>query len=321
MTNLRAAAALILFAAAVAAADPPQPDPISAYEAHTRQGCTVMVSKRLADGAARLRCLDDRLAEVSRVLPAAHRDILRGVTFWVEAGALSEPSADGDDAPTFYVPLGGGLSGAHAHRREKNGGVVIIYRSYLTEPWASWRRDWCPGWLLHEVAHALEDRLAGRDWAAAKVAYRQAMDRKLYDEVRGDPQDGQAATWRGPAYARTSAAEYFAELSAAYLGLRTFYYPFTRDDLRQHDPAGYALMEQFWRSIPATVVNEFPFPMSVDRVAASGRRFRLCDLLPGKERAFDAWEGMTLVATDQLDGTEYRFAAADHGRWRLRPER
>ena len=45
------------------------------------------------------------------------------------------------------------------------------------------------------------------------------------------------------------------------------------------------------------------------------------DLLPGKEKSFDAWEGMTLMATDQLDGTEYRFAAADGGRWRLRPGR
>jgi hypothetical protein len=83
------------------------------------------------------------------------------------------------------------------------------------------------------------------------------------------------------------------------------------------------------------VINEFPFPVSIDRIAATGRRFRLFDLLPGKEKAFDAWTGMTLIATDLLDGTEYRFLAATDaldgteyrfvettdGKWRLRPRK
>jgi hypothetical protein len=114
--------------------------------------------------------------------------------------------------------------------------------------------------------------------------------------------------------------EYFAELTCVYLGLRTQSFPFTRDDLRAYDPAGYALMEKVWRSVPSTVVNEFPFPVCVDRVTQTGRRFRLFDLMPGQSKTFDAWDGMKLIVTDQLDGTEYKVAApaGPDQRWRPR---
>src|SRR3954471_1455220 len=107
MTQLRLATAVILLAAAATLADPPaparpsKPDPISEYEAHTRQGFKVMVSKRLAVGAPMLRCLDERLAELIRVVPPAHLSLLRGVTFWVEAGEVSEPSAKPEDVAAF----------------------------------------------------------------------------------------------------------------------------------------------------------------------------------------------------------------------------
>jgi hypothetical protein len=149
------------------------------------------------------------------------------------------------------------------------------------------------------------------------------MDRKLYDAVdtRECQADGGFVTRRRPAYARTDHMEYFAELSVAYLNLRDLSYPFTRDDLWDHDPAGYVLMDSFWCSIRSSVVNEFPVPASVDRVAETGRRFRLFDLLPGREKAFDGWEGMSLVATDLLDGAEYRLGKPERNgkRWRLSP--
>lgn len=127
----------------------------------------------------------------------------------------------------------------------------------MTEPTASWVHGYCPGWLLHEVAHALEDRLTGLECATAKATYRQAMDRKLYDDVKVRTYNTltQLVTGRGPAYARTNHMEYFAELSATYLGLPAGFFPFTRAELEAHDPAGYALMEKFCRSIPSTVVN------------------------------------------------------------------
>jgi hypothetical protein len=149
------------------------------------------------------------------------------------------------------------------------------------------------------------------------------MERKLYDDVEAwrYRSDGQPATKWGPAYARRNQWEYFAELSAAYLGQPTHALPFNRDELRKHDPAGYHLMERFWRSARSRAVNELSVPVAVDRLAESGRRFRLFDLWPGKEKEFDGWEGVALIATDLLDGTEYKFAKPEQeGRsWRVTP--
>ena len=67
------------------------------------------------------------------------------------------------------------------------------------------------------------------------------MDRRLYDQVQTD---------RGGlerAYAATNPAEYFAELTCAYLD-RCHYFPFTREDLKDHDPTGYRLMETVWKN-------------------------------------------------------------------------
>ncbi len=49
-----------------------------------------------------------------------------------------------------------------------------------------------------------------------------------------------------------SPQEYFSELTEAYFGKNDFF-PFTRDELKQHDPAGFALMEEAWGVKPAAV--------------------------------------------------------------------
>lgn len=93
--------------------------------------------------------------------------------------------------------------------------------------------------LLHELAHAVHVQLFGAHNAAIRAAYLQARERKLYDE---------STTVYGRKivpYARTNELEYFAELSRAYLH-KLNYYPFTRDDLKKHDPLGYKMMELTW---------------------------------------------------------------------------
>jgi hypothetical protein len=327
MSRLAAAAITVAVAGFVLAdpqdpVPPPKPDPIAAYEAHKRQGFKVIISRRLPLAAPMLRCLDDRLAELVRVVPPAQLSLLRDVNFWIEAGNDSEPTIPEAHAAAFYVPLDGDYHRAFGMLREKKGGVVILAEAFLIEPLATYYRDAVPGFLLHEVAHALQDRIVGLDQTDAKTAHRLAKERGLYDSVtmRKMKFADTSQIKPGPAYAVTNPIEYFAELSCAYLDLPTNYLPASRDELRKHDDDGYKLMEEFWKSAPTTVVNEFRFPVTIDRVAKTGRRFRLCDLMPGKDKAFDAWPGMTLVATDLLDGTEYQFAAAEGGKWRLRPK-
>jgi len=254
--------------------------------------------------------------------------LLRDVTIWVEPAVENKPWLTVSKERVkewaafyaFYVPLGSPPTEADGLAAQACGGIVAFAKPVLLEPSASMAREIAPGWLLHEFAHALHDRRLGLADVAVAATYRQAMDRKLYEDVQSHEYlpTGGFVVRRSRAYADENPTEYFAELSAAYLGIRNRYFPFTRDDLRKHDPAGYALMEKFWRSVPSTVVNELAVPVSVDRVAETGRRFRLFDLAPGQSKPFDAWDGMGLIAVDQLDGTEYKVPAPADARWRLR---
>jgi hypothetical protein len=94
--------------------------------------------------------------------------------------------------------------------------------------------------ILHEMVHAVHDRLIGWDNPEVEATFQQAVDRKLYDEV--NDRSGR----RTRAYARTNSREYFAEISCAYLDSCNFY-PFNHDELRGYDPAGYALVERVWK--------------------------------------------------------------------------
>jgi hypothetical protein len=83
--------------------------------------------------------------------------------------------------------------------------------------------------LLHELCHTIHHVFLNFENRDVKAAYQQAMDRQLYEN----------------AYARTNAAEYFAEISCAYLD-RCNQPPHTADELKSYDPIGYKLMEQVW---------------------------------------------------------------------------
>ncbi len=286
------------------------PDPVTSYESFQRHGFKVMVTKRLQEGGPCLQCLDERLKAIAETVPAVHLGILHGVTIWIETGK------DGPVAPSifenssaFYVPLDTtfrptlyGLPG------ETRGGVVVIADRCLSGVNGKWATEIAPGYLLHEMAHAIHDRLLGYDESSVQAAYQRALDGKIYDAVptRIFDKQGQSRIERRPAYARTNEREYFAELSVAYLGQRNYYYPQTRDDLFDHDPVGYVLMDSFWRPEKWRIANDLPWPVSVDRVAKTGRRFRAFDLMPGKEKALDGWAEMAVVVTDMLDGKEYR---------------
>ncbi len=84
--------------------------------------------------------------------------------------------------------------------------------------------------LLHEVAHAVHDQLIGFENPEIKLAFSQAMSRKLY-------QPG--------LYMTSSSKEFFAELTCAYLD-RLDHFPRNRGDLKKHDPATFKLLERIW---------------------------------------------------------------------------
>lgn len=93
--------------------------------------------------------------------------------------------------------------------------------------------------VLHELAHAYQDQVLGLQDTRIKAAYDNALRKGLYQSVQY--YDGS----KRKAYALTNEREYFAECSEAYFG-RNDFYPFTRKQLEQYDPAMAALLRNVW---------------------------------------------------------------------------
>jgi dipeptidyl-peptidase-4 len=99
-----------------------------------------------------------------------------------------------------------------------------------------------PAVILHELAHAYHDQILDFENPEIIAAYDAAMEKGIYN--RSLLYDGKIVKH----YATTNHKEYFAEATEAYF-YRNDFYPFVRAELKQHDPAGHALMESVWGSL------------------------------------------------------------------------
>jgi hypothetical protein len=96
-----------------------------------------------------------------------------------------------------------------------------------------------PAVILHELAHAYHDQILGFDEPEIIMAYQNAMKAGIYEK---------SLLYNGETvrhYATTDHKEYFAEATEAYFYHNDFY-PFVRAELKQHDPAAFAVMENVW---------------------------------------------------------------------------
>lgn len=206
-------------------------DEIDAYAHETIHGFTVLVHRDVeshGDEAAEMRReLTHQLHVIGESLPERPLAELRKVRIWVEWEAKPSGAAE-------FHPSAEWLRD-HRYNPAKAGDVEINNaRNFI-----SWSRTQQPSMMLHELAHAYHFRVLGADDATIEAAYQQAKDEGRYDEV--DHVDGR----RHKAYALTDAKEYFAELTEAYFGKNDFY-PYVRSELREHDAAGFAAVEQAW---------------------------------------------------------------------------
>jgi hypothetical protein len=89
----------------------------------------------------------------------------------------------------------------------------------------------------------------GYDNKEIKECYEAAMKEGLYDCVKVHGVQGPETK----AYACSNCMEYFAELSAAFLGGTdeneeyNKWFPFNRKQLKEHDPRAYKLLARVWK--------------------------------------------------------------------------
>jgi len=225
------ALALTLVATAVARADAPP-----MREARQVEGWTLSIDPRLLTPetkAATERAVDllqAQLMETVRVVPEAAVKELRGVKLYFS------PQYPGIGPAAEYHP---GAQWLKDHGRDPGMAKGVEFTNVSIFP-AEIRR--MPNFALHELAHAYQDQVLGsnRDLAAA---YERAKAGGTYDAV--ERQDAQGRKSRGRHYGLSNVQEYFAESSEAFF-VRNDFYPYTRDELVQHDPETAQLLARLW---------------------------------------------------------------------------
>jgi hypothetical protein len=242
---IAAASAIALFHAsamaqpATATSGPLRESIASTYATRILEGWTVHIKTALLqnEGAATeiaLALLRRQLAEIARVVPAPAVAKLRDVPLWFS------PAYPGVKSKAEYHPGAGWLRDNGRDPAMVKGVEFTNVREFEKE------MNRMPNFALHELAHAYHDRVlpGGFNHVGIRAAFDRAKASGTYDKVERWLGNGRPNT-REKAYAMSSPMEYFAESTEAFFS-RNDFFPFTREDLKSHDPAMFELLAGGW---------------------------------------------------------------------------
>lgn len=217
----------------------PDKPAIPGYFARKIHGFNVLVSRMAYDQSDELDrrplgYLETEFARIAELLPPDKLKALARVMIWVEWDHTIP-----EDIRTYGVYYGGAGEGLYAKgvdpRKARSVCLLSLKTAYKLRAEGKSKKLV----ILHELAHAVHDQYIGLKNPVVANAYDQAMARRLYDKVR------HIDLTEREGYAATNEAEYFAELTCAYLD-RLDYTPTNRDELKEHDSVGYELMMKTW---------------------------------------------------------------------------
>lgn len=198
-------------------------------------GWAVKIHPKLFNDAAALETalgmLRTQLDEIARVVPAKAVAELRKVPLWIN------PEHPNTRPHAAYHPGADWLRDHGFDPAMAKGVEFTNVRIFEAET----RR--MPNFALHELAHAYHDRVLGFDNAEIEAAFEKARAAGSYDKVQR--QDSEGRRRLAKAYAMTNAKEYFAECSEAFFS-RNDFFPFTRAELKRHDPGMFELLGKLW---------------------------------------------------------------------------
>ena len=214
--------------------------PEATYQTRSIEGWTVAINKRLLQGpeadrtAQSLELLAGQLKEIVRVVPAPAVAKLREVKLWFS------PEYPNVSPRAEYHPGAGWL---RDHGRDPTMARGIEFTNVRVFEAETKRM---PNFALHELAHAYQDQVLAGGFANVQIKglYERAKAGGSYDKVERWHGNGRPNTHER-AYAITNPMEYFAEATEAFFTQNDFY-PFNREQLKQHDPEMEQLLAKLW---------------------------------------------------------------------------
>jgi hypothetical protein len=224
---------LLLLACVLTGVHAEEPHPTS-HETCRVEGWTVQVDPRLYSdehaelGERAVALLGARLADVVTVVPADKVARLRKVTIWLDLD-------HGKLGSMQYHPSADWLE-QNGYSRKLARGVHIPVAAQFVSPKHQHIQPWC---VLHELAHAYHDQVLDFEHKGIKDCYEHFVATGRGREVLHV--DGRTTTH----YAMTNHKEFFAEMTECYFGTNDFY-PFVHGELKEAEPATYALLREIW---------------------------------------------------------------------------
>jgi hypothetical protein len=206
--------------------------PSTKYATTRVAGWTVRVNRELLTtqselGSNALALLAVHLREITNTVPVRACDALKRIPIWLGVNDGHAPCAE-------YHPSKDWLA-KNGYNPDKAKCVEIGNAQKFIQ-WSPKQ----PSMILHELAHGYHDQVLGFSNPRVRKAFEQAKADGIYESVSRN----NGKTER--AYALTDDHEYFAEATEAFFGTNDFY-PFTRDQLKEHDLNAYQLLEEVWR--------------------------------------------------------------------------
>jgi hypothetical protein len=205
------------------------------HESRVIAGWTLHISAKIDQAAftKALPLLQAQLEEIIRVVPAKAVSELQKVPLWINPEYPKvRPRAE-------YHP------GADWLRDNDRDPVMARAVEFTNVRIFEEETRRMPNFALHELAHAYHHRSLRMSYSNLEIknAYEKAKASGKYERVERKDSEGRTRMER--AYAMTNPQEYFAECTESYFS-RNDFFPFTRDELKQHDPKMFALLERLW---------------------------------------------------------------------------
>ncbi len=198
------------------------------------EGWAVSVDPQMLQGANQeaadkaFTALANHLQRVRFIVPADRLERLQTLPIWIEFDNAKLGNMQ------YHPDRGWLLANGHDPRLVKHVHIPRAKDLYAASTWAKH-----PYVVLHELAHAYHDQVLNFDHPEIIATFNAAKDKGIYEEVL-------LYTGRKVRhYGMTNHKEYFAEATEAYFGVNDFF-PFVRAELREHDPAMFALLEKIW---------------------------------------------------------------------------
>jgi len=288
---------------------------VQGYILKTIEGREVYVGEIALNSHAKktqqaLDLLKTNLQEIDQMaMSKTAKDALKSVNIFVEWEREKRGAA-------VYHPNAEWLA-KNGWQAEKHETVNIVNISNFIN-WTSANQ---PYMVLHELAHAYHNKVLGDENSEVLNAFSQAIESGIYDKVAYF--NGIDTNTRKKAYATANVQEYFAEVTEAYFGKNDFF-PFNRKELKDHDPAGYAVVEKVWQHErqPATTPIVSDPPPTAEVLFNSEKYYRLTSKWQGTGKSLDVINDgennqLQLAETGAYSGQYWKLQKLSNNYYRL----